>query len=193
MKNLQRGSVNAWLVTIIIILVAIVGYFIFTKKPIAVDQKSTSEVTNTVTNPSVSSTPTAPIAKTYSMSACGVTVVTKGGEAGSVTENSGQFTLNVDSSFSVNCSPKSIWQNLTIQQVLGINGSGSADPVSKNNYLVFDQDTRTNIYQLYSEKPAPLKPESELVGFSKGDWYYKFYFSNPSEAANQDSFVISVR
>ncbi len=44
MKNLQKGSVNVWLVAIIVILLLIVGYFLFMKKPATTEQQIPSSV-----------------------------------------------------------------------------------------------------------------------------------------------------
>ncbi len=81
---------------------------------------------------------------------------------------------------------------MTVQQVLGIDASSDASQVNKGNYSVFDQDTLSNIPALYSEVPAPHHPGSELIGFESNGWIYKFIFSNPQDARNQNSFIISV-
>lgn len=55
MKNTQKGSVSLWLVAIIIILVGVVGYFVFMKKPMIENQQITNSI-NTNSLVSTSST-----------------------------------------------------------------------------------------------------------------------------------------
>jgi len=55
MKNLQKGSVNIWLVVIIVALLIVIGYFAFMKKAETVNKQTTSttEAQNQVSVPTV--------------------------------------------------------------------------------------------------------------------------------------------
>lgn len=60
MKNTQKGSVNIWLVVIIVILVIALGYFAFMKKPIVENQQLNS-VSETPTTNGISNSSQTPV------------------------------------------------------------------------------------------------------------------------------------
>lgn len=100
-----------------------------------------------------------------------------------------------DDYLGVTCWRSSVWKqsSLNIQAVLGIDNPTDGIKVNKDNYLVFDQNTRTNgIDTLYSQSHMTRHPGWESIGFSNNEWYYEFSFSNPEQTKNQDTFVISV-
>ena len=92
------------------------------------------------------------------------------------------------------CYQSAVWQkdDLNIQQVLGIQSKQDTVEVNKNDYSIFDQQTLSNITHLYSNYPAGYSTSTDAIGFSTPDWYYEFSFTNPSQATNQNTFVISV-
>lgn len=134
--------------------------------------------------------------KISSLSICNLNVTVKNGQATKTGGTDDQYWLNVDKNLSIGCSRQSFWDksNITIRELIAINGSGSGERVDKNIYTVFDQTTRDSISQLYSEQPSALGDiNTETIGFSKNGWLYTFDFNNREEAKTSASYIISVK
>ncbi len=78
-----------------------------------------------------------------------------------------------------------------ISDYLSVQSDGSSE-VNKNSYVVFDRQTISSITKLYSANNRGYREGSETIGFETKDWMYTFSFTDPAQAKNQDTFVISV-
>jgi len=202
MKN-QKGSAVVWAIIIIAILVIAGGIYFYSRN----SSVSTAPIQTTTGAPaptvSVNLNPSSQPSNSnaYSLSQCGLSVTVKVDQPVNVASSSAAsvYWLTVGNNpttsydlLNASCRKASDFAPLNIQQILGIDAPSDASQVNKVDYSVFDQNTLSNIPALYSEVPAPHHPGSEEVGFERNGWIYEFTFSNPQDARNQNSFVISV-
>ncbi len=81
-----------------------------------------------------------------------------------------------------------------VSNILLTVSGGKSGETEKNDYSVFDGQTLSLIKNLYwANGISGYKDGSETIGFENQDWIYLFSFSNPEQARNQNSFVISIR
>ncbi len=140
---------------------------------------------------------------TYSLPVCGVSLAVKSTTtertATIMQAKDGQFDIRIGDStstaptFAVTCMPRIITDFVfsDIATYIGMNG-GPPSIVNPDDYGIFDQQTLPYIPKLYLETEKPFAPGSVELGFQSKSWLYDFYFTNPEQATNQNSFIISV-
>ena len=192
------------LVVLGVVLAGAAGYFAL-KKSAPVGQTPNNQSTSTPTSETANW-------KTYSLPQCGLIVKTKieqpvnvfssGGDSGQLLVVGKPLPNNIpnvpDSILTVDCTkrnknPQSSTEKLLddVSFDLSVQSSGSSE-VNKKIYLVFDNQTMSSIDKMYSAKNRGYRKGSETLGFENSDWIYTFSFLNPSQARNQDSFILSV-
>ena len=213
MKVMKQGGISrngsvAVIVTLIILGLVVVGgiaYVHYVYLPQMAAQSNNIAQSPTSTPVGASSTNNAANAngaqagssasRNYSLPLCGATLTVKTGQAVNTAETGSWGEAWVgsampDSALDINCVSRS-GNSQNISDFLAIQSDGSSQ-VNKDDYLVFDQQTRSSITQLYLAKNRGYRAGSETVGFETADWLYAFSFLNPAQARDQDSFIISI-
>jgi len=207
MKNSQRGFVMPLLLALIAILLVGGGAYVYVQSK----QGSQSDIVNQTpqtTSNIQAPTPTPPSGnKSYPLSLCGINVTVRTGQTVKTdTGNSaglawGQLIVGdamPNSVLEISCTaknknPQSDTEKFmnNVSDVLDVQSAGSSK-ANKDQYMVFDKQTLSSITNLYSAKDRGYRIGSETIGFETKDWIYTFSFTNPEQAKNQETFVISV-
>jgi hypothetical protein len=211
MKNLQKGFIIPLLIAIIVVLgIGGVSYIYLQKQKInklELEKKivedndvfSTTTANTTVqsTSSSINLSKNLYQSKNYSLP-CGVNIGVKTNQPVSTStyNNGSMFSLHVgaqnttQANMFINCS-KRTEDSLEVAKVISVQADKSQE-VSKDDYLVFDAQTLSLIPKLYSSKNYGYTTDSEVIGFEYNGWIYGFYFLNPEQARNKNSFEISI-
>ena len=177
MKN-QKGSVVAWTIVIIAILVVAGGIYFYSKNTsVPVSPAQTTVTTGTpVPTVSVNLNPQSqsPNSNVYSLLQCGLNVTVKVDQPVNVGSSSaaseswltvGEDPVTNYSLLSASCQKASVYPSMTVQQVLGIDASSDASQVNKGNYSVFDQDT------LSEHTGIVFRSSGALSSWFRIDWF----------------------
>jgi uncharacterized protein (UPF0333 family) len=206
MKNLHKGFISPLLLAIIAVLFIGGGAYVYMQNKQA---NQPTAMTLTTQASSTTQATASQAVKNYSIPLCGLKLTVKNSQLFNVATGTQRDELGDDygdyilintvgtventHSYLFECQRTNIFQGFNIRGALSVdNGPDAAVVVSKNDYLVFDESTRSSIPALYSEFPEPHHDGYELFGFSNNDWFYSFSFSNPEYAKSQDNFIISV-